>query len=395
MTEYLSQFIGKRAEKFLYCKRRRLVAITFSDSNNRIYVDLTHPFTSFFVRPESLPAPFEEKQVGIGGMKLIKVKPVHMDRVFYLVFKRKEEVRVIGVELTGKASYVLIIDASGKIIYKYPPHRERKKGGDTGSLYEMVKSRFLPSLSKYFGDFLPDMDPEELIDLFKNSKNFYTNGEIILPVGMEGFRSCGDFSLCFFTNYLKERFGLSPELLNYFDEAVPSYIYFKAAGLLKNEILPYTDKIEIGGYIVRIPPFLNKNAAVRYLTHLGKLLSEDPHSGADDMRKSVFSFVSPSGFRVSVGRSAKDNNRLTFNYARGEDVFFHVRDYPGAHVILHTGGAGYTDEDILFCAKLAKQFSKAKKGGRVEVIYTKVKYVRPLKKSPGKVIFSKEKSVRV
>lgn len=395
MTEYLHQFVGKTAKRFLYCKRKRLAAITFTGLDNRIYIDLTHPFTSFFVRPESLPAPFEEKQVGIGGMKLIKIKSINMDRVFYLVFKRKEEVRVIGVELTGKASYVLVIDASGRIIYKYPPHRQRKRGGDTGSFYEMVKSRFSPPLSKYFGDFFENMDPEKLIELFKNSKEFYTNGEIILPVERKGFRYCGDFSWCFFTKYLKERFNLSPELLKYFDETVPYYIYFKAAGLLKNGMLTHTDKLEVGGHIVRVPPFLDKNAVIEYLMHLGKLLAEDPHSEADDVRKSVFSFVSPSGFKVSVGRSAKDNNRLTFNYARGDDMFFHVRDYPGAHVILHTGGASYTDEDILFCARLAKQFSKAKKGGRVEVVYTKVKYVRPLKKSPGKVIFSKEKSVRV
>jgi len=79
-----------------------------------------------------------------------------------------------------------------------------------------------------------------------------------------------------------------------------------------------------------------------------------------------------------VGRSPKDNERLTFSVARPDDYWFHARGIPGAHVILklpHVGDAP-TPEHIARAAALAAGASRASDAAKVEVDYTQRKHVR-------------------
>ena len=39
------------------------------------------------------------------------------------------------------------------------------------------------------------------------------------------------------------------------------------------------------------------------------------------------------GFNVDVGQNARENDVLTLG-ASGKDIWFHVENYPGSHVIL-------------------------------------------------------------
>ena len=107
-------------------------------------------------------------------------------------------------------------------------------------------------------------------------------------------------------------------------------------------------------------------------------------------------FESPGGFRVYVGKSAKGNDYLLSRIASPEDHWFHVKDNPGSHVILKTGGREPSMEDIEFAAKLALQFSKAASSGKGLVSHTLVKYIRkPGGAPPGLVIVRKEEVIPV
>ena len=79
-----------------------------------------------------------------------------------------------------------------------------------------------------------------------------------------------------------------------------------------------------------------------------------------------------------VGRSPRDNERLTFSVARPEDLWFHARGIPGAHVILKLAHAGETptDEQIARAAALAAGASRAADAAKVDVDYTQRKHVR-------------------
>jgi len=105
-------------------------------------------------------------------------------------------------------------------------------------------------------------------------------------------------------------------------------------------------------------------------------------------------FISPSGFKVLVSKNKEFANELTFKIACPDDYFFHVRDAPGAHVILKKGkNEKVSEEDIIFASRIAKEFSKLKKGKKVKVIYTLRKYVKPVKGEKGVVRIKRENVV--
>ncbi len=91
---------------------------------------------------------------------------------------------------------------------------------------------------------------------------------------------------------------------------------------------------------------------------------------------SPLTFTSPNGFSVLVGRNSRENDRLTFKLSHKEDLWFHVQDYPGSHVILRTEGGIPQEEDLLFAAQLAAQYSTLKWNTHIAVDYTKRRYVR-------------------
>ena len=49
------------------------------------------------------------------------------------------------------------------------------------------------------------------------------------------------------------------------------------------------------------------------------------------------------GFPILVGRNNAQNDRLTLKTARGRDVWFHVKNAPGSHAVVLSGGQPVTD----------------------------------------------------
>jgi predicted ribosome quality control (RQC) complex YloA/Tae2 family protein len=101
-------------------------------------------------------------------------------------------------------------------------------------------------------------------------------------------------------------------------------------------------------------------------------------------------------FELCVGTSAAANEYVTFQLAQPEDLWFHVRDLPGAHVVLRRLQRDnvITDDLILLAAKEAALHSKAKAGTKVNVSYTFKKFVKKIPGAPmGMVSMTKEKSL--
>ena len=93
------------------------------------------------------------------------------------------------------------------------------------------------------------------------------------------------------------------------------------------------------------------------------------------------------GYTVLVGRNNIQNDHLTFKLAAKEDIWFHVKDVPGSHVIMVTNGEEPGEQDYTEAAEIAAYYSKAS-GAPVAVDYTKVKNVKkPSGSKPGFVIY--------
>lgn len=111
----------------------------------------------------------------------------------------------------------------------------------------------------------------------------------------------------------------------------------------------------------------------------------------------------PSGtpFTIYVGKNNKQNDYIVSKLSKDEDLWFHVHNRAGSHVLLKVANGQEPEEKmkdlvIFECAKLAKEHSSAKDSSKVGVIYTKRKF---LKKPPGAalgyVIYKNEKEIIV
>ncbi len=113
-------------------------------------------------------------------------------------------------------------------------------------------------------------------------------------------------------------------------------------------------------------------------TALDELEGRPPQRAASPIRpRAPLRVERPSGARIYVGRSPRENAEVTFRIARPDDLWFHARGIPGSHVVLQApSGAEPEDDDLTAAADLAATHSKAKSAPRVEIDYTERKYVR-------------------
>jgi predicted ribosome quality control (RQC) complex YloA/Tae2 family protein len=105
---------------------------------------------------------------------------------------------------------------------------------------------------------------------------------------------------------------------------------------------------------------------------------------------------SGDGFMIYVGRSAGQNERVTFALGGPDDLWLHARGIPGAHVIVKSGGRDVPEQTLLEAAALAAYFSKARDEAGVDVEIARRALVRRIPGSPpGLVTYRAERAVRV
>lgn len=104
------------------------------------------------------------------------------------------------------------------------------------------------------------------------------------------------------------------------------------------------------------------------------------------------------GFEVLIGRSAADNDALTFRVGKPNDSWLHVAGgTPGSHVIIRNPARVTIPKSAIErAASYAAWYSKARAGGVVEVHYCKVSDVRKPRGAPaGQVHLERYARVRV
>jgi len=109
-------------------------------------------------------------------------------------------------------------------------------------------------------------------------------------------------------------------------------------------------------------------------------------------------YVSSDGWVMYVGRNNKENDYITFRFAKPDDFWLHAQGVPGSHVILRREGR--KDRPSSRCveeaASVAAYFSKGRTSRSVPVVLTEKRYVRkPRKGKPGEALFTNERSLMV
>lgn len=106
-------------------------------------------------------------------------------------------------------------------------------------------------------------------------------------------------------------------------------------------------------------------------------------------------YLTSRGLEILFGRTAAENHEVTFKRARREDVWFHVLDAPGGHVILRNREGRANREDIAEAAALAAFLSERRTESLVDVQYTERKHVHPAGGGKGRVRVAHAEVIRV
>jgi len=107
-------------------------------------------------------------------------------------------------------------------------------------------------------------------------------------------------------------------------------------------------------------------------------------------------YASDDGLVIRVGRNNLQNDRLTLKLSKGHDVWLHVKDGPGSHVVIRSEGRTVPETTLHQAAILAAYFSKSRDSSNVQVDYTEVKHVWKANGArPGQVLYEGHRTLFV
>ena len=253
-----------------------------------------------------------------------------------------------------------------------------QRAHDIKTLLANAKSRTEKKLS---------VQREALIESAKGEE-YKRNGDLItaniyrLKRGMESFVATDYYS----ENCDEVEIKLDPRL----DPSKNAQKMYKLYNKCKNAKAVLTEQIKIWEaelkYLETVSVFLEKAECEDDLAEIREELFTSGYASRlkgyrpDKKRKNRYSeYKTSGGYRVLVGKNNTQNDYLTHRVAEKCDIWFHVKDTPGSHVILVTGGEEPSAKDYTEAAEIAAYFSKAG-AASVAVDYTEV---RNLKKPQG------------
>lgn len=101
-----------------------------------------------------------------------------------------------------------------------------------------------------------------------------------------------------------------------------------------------------------------------------------------------FHYRSSDGYDIYVGKNNYQNDELTFQFASGNDWWFHAKGIPGSHVIVKSKGEELPDRVYEEAGRLAAYYSKGRESDKVEIDYLEKRNVKkPNGAKPGFVVY--------
>lgn len=184
--------------------------------------------------------------------------------------------------------------------------------------------------------------------------------------------------------------------------------YYKRYSKLKNahsllllEQIPET-KNEIS-YLENVLMSIENSTEVEELDEIKEeLIQEGYIKGSIKKRKKEaivskpYHYLSIDGFNIYVGKNNKQNDYLTLKISHKDDLWLHVQNMPGSHVIIEKSGKDIPNTTLEEAAILAAYYSKGKLSNHVPVDYTERKNVKkPKNAKSGMVIYDNFKTLSV
>ncbi|OOB76908.1 MAG: hypothetical protein BEN19_03440 [Epulopiscium sp. Nuni2H_MBin003] len=108
-------------------------------------------------------------------------------------------------------------------------------------------------------------------------------------------------------------------------------------------------------------------------------------------------FKTSSNLDIYVGKNNYQNDELTMKFAKAHDMWLHLKNGAGSHVIIKSqNGYEFTNQDLYEGAILAAYHSSARLSSNVQIDYTLRKNIKKIpSQKPGMVIYNNFKTLSV
>lgn len=181
---------------------------------------------------------------------------------------------------------------------------------------------------------------------------------------------------------------------DYYNRAkkIKTSIAYAQKDLPKQEtLLSYLDQLE--DFITRVKS-ISDLEEIREEMIDNKLIKKKNKDKKKSKPSKPLHYKTENGADIYVGKNSKQNDYITLKVARKDDLWFHVKDSPGSHVILKTDKI--YDDDIVTAAYLAAINSSLANDNKVYVDYTEKKNVNKAKGAKdGMVYYENFSTIRV
>lgn len=260
---------------------------------------------------------------------------------------------------------------------------------------EKLKSKLIKKFKKDLESHKKKLSELDRPENFKDKSDEYRNlANLILINSNEIKKGSSLFTTEFdgITFKIKLHPALSPfeNAERYFEKAREEKSRIKA---LRNLINKEKQEIE------RITTLISEIENMDDYKKLKSFYDEQVQKEEEENIERLFRHFKISGkYDVYVGKDSKSNDRLTIEFAKNDDLWFHARGVSGSHVVLRKPNKKETfpKNVIEIAASIAAYFSKAKNSKLAPVSYTGKKYVVKRKgMAPGTVQLLKEKVIMV
>ncbi|KUO95587.1 Rqc2 family fibronectin-binding protein [Ferroacidibacillus organovorans] len=218
--------------------------------------------------------------------------------------------------------------------------------------------------------------------------NFYQNEEPT-HIPLDPARSPLDNANAYFKRYQRYKKGVEitrEQLAQAREEVVYlDSVLHELAVCTVQEIPSIEMELREAGYL-RMPAPSN--------TQKGKPQKGKTNKKQEKLQLAPAVYLSSDGTPIWVGRNNRENDVMTHRLARKTDIWLHVKNAPGSHVILHD--AEPSEQALFEAAILAAHFSSLRDALRADVDWLPVKLLRkPNKARPGFVIFEGQSTLAV
>ncbi len=437
MKLYEIKEIRKYLKKFDFIKFARRVEnntieINFNKDNS-IFFDLTRGNSIIYKAPsEKIPlnynAPFDiQLSTLLNYSKILDIEVPNNDKVIIFKIKPKSQYKqkiiFFRLEFTGKYTNAILLDENCIII-------EALRHIDKSKSYRVIK----PNVK---------LEPLKAFEIKENKKNIdveellINNYKKIFSFKIEQLKKQ---KLYIIEKKIKKLQNSLSKILSSKELLEESYKYSNWANIvLANlHIIKPHDKIlktvDFDGneIVIKLPKNIVKNRISEYFFNIAKklknkskhiiiekenlegklkflenikwaiqnsnnlyelelLLPKQAKSRQKKEKVKVGELFWIEGYKVFVGRNSKENIEL-LKLAKSNDIWMHVRDIPGSHVIIRTDKQNLPDSLLKSAAKLCVDFS-TNKAGNYLVDFTKRKFVKI--KDGSNVEYDKYKTIAI